>query len=103
MRFADRLPGLRNGAVDSGMRPHEGFGPAMRRKPHLPGTRPAGAAAVRSSWRGLAAVLAVAGPAISGGAAHAGDFYLRAGIGLDSPAETVFADVDCSSTSPAPA
>ena len=35
------------------------------------------------------------------GTAGAGDFYLRAGLGLDRPAETTFMDRDCSSTSPA--
>ncbi len=34
-------------------------------------------------------------------AADPGDFYLRAGIGLDRPAESVFSDRDCSSVSPA--
>ena len=35
------------------------------------------------------------------GSASAGDFYLRAGIGLDRPAGTTFTDRDCSSASPA--
>ena len=35
------------------------------------------------------------------GAAGAGDFYLRGGIGLDRPADTVFTDRDCSSSAPA--
>ena len=34
-------------------------------------------------------------------AAAPGDSYLRAGIGLDRPAETVFSDRDCASVSPA--
>ena len=35
------------------------------------------------------------------GAAVAGDYYLRGGIGLDRPGEAAFTDTDCSSTSPA--
>ena len=35
------------------------------------------------------------------GAAGAGDFYLRGGIGLDRPTDTVFTDRDCSSSAPA--
>ena len=34
-------------------------------------------------------------------AAIAGDFYLRGGIGLDHPADTVFTDRDCASATPA--
>ena len=35
------------------------------------------------------------------GAAAGGDRYLRAGVGVGRPAETTFADRDCSSTTPA--
>ena len=52
-------------------------------------TRPASLAA-------LAAVLCLAS-----GAAVAGDYYLRGGIGLDRPGKAVFADTDCASTVPA--
>ena len=45
------------------------------------------------------AVLAFAG-CVAAGSAVAGDYYLRAGIGFDRPAETIFADRDCSSVSP---
>ena len=37
---------------------------------------------------------------MAAGSAGAGDYYLRAGVGLDRPAETVFTDRDCSSVSP---
>ena len=51
----------------------------------LPGT---GAAAALALW-------------MASGAAAAGDYYLRAGIGLDRPGEAAFTDKDCSSTVPA--
>ena len=38
---------------------------------------------------------------MASGAAAAGDFYLRAAIGVDRPAETAFTDRDCANTSPA--
>ena len=38
---------------------------------------------------------------LASGAAAAGDYYLRGGIGLDWPGDTVFTDVDCSSIAPA--
>ena len=34
--------------------------------------------------------------------ADAGELYLRAGLGIDRAADTVFTDLDCSSTSPVP-
>ena len=38
---------------------------------------------------------------LASGAAAAGDYYLRGGIGFDRLGDTVFTDVDCSSTAPA--
>ena len=38
---------------------------------------------------------------LASGAAVAGDYYLRGGIGLDRPGEAAFTDTDCSSTAPA--
>ena len=58
-------------------------------------------AATRTGRRRLAAALIAAGVSVLSGAALAGDFYLRGGIGLDRAADTTFADLDCSSTSPA--
>ena len=54
-------------------------------------------------WRLRAAsVIAVAGYMAVGAAEPAGaDWYLRAGIGLDRPGKTIFADRDCSSASSA--
>lgn len=46
----------------------------------------------------LIAIVAVAVP----GPGAAADFYLRAGIGVDVPLDTVFTDVDCASESTAP-
>ena len=46
-----------------------------------------------------ASTLAVAMCLVSGTAA-AGDYYLRGGIGLDRPGNTVFTDVDCAATAP---
>ena len=51
--------------------------------------------------RRLAAALIATGVLMGCGAADAGDLYLRAGAGLDRPADTRFTDRDCSSTSPA--
>ena len=45
------------------------------------------------------ALLAFSG-CVAAGSAVAGDYYLRAGVGFDRPAETIFADRDCSSVSP---
>ncbi len=50
--------------------------------------------------RVLLAAAAIAA-ATSIGSAQAGDFYVRAGAGLDFPAGTAFTDLDCSSVSPA--
>ena len=50
-------------------------------------------------WARLAAALIAAGTSI--GSAGAGDLYVRAGAGLDRPAETAFTDLACSSVSPA--
>ena len=50
-------------------------------------------------WARLAAALIAAGTSI--GSAGAGDLYVRAGAGLDRPAETAFTDRACSSVSPA--
>ena len=49
----------------------------------------------------LAAVAVAVYMSMPSGAAGAGDFYLRGGIGLDRPADTVFTDRDCSSSAPA--
>ena len=57
-------------------------------------------AAMRTG-RCLAAALMAVGVSAVPMAAIAGDFYLRGGIGLDRAADTTFADLDCSSTSPA--
>ena len=69
-------------------------------KPQLRDARPMRGAVARAKWRiSAAAVLALAG-CVAAGSADAGDYYLRAGVGLDRPAETVFTDRDCSSVSP---
>ena len=67
----------------------------MKRKSHLPEAERARAT------RRLAAPLIAAGVSVVSGAADAGDFYLRTGIGLDWPAATTFTDRNCSSASPA--
>ena len=51
--------------------------------------------------RQLCAASIMAGVSMGAAAANAGDFYVRAGFGLDRLAETVFSDRDCSSMSPA--
>ena len=51
--------------------------------------------------RTLGAALIVAGTSMACGVVAAGELYVRAGVGLDRPAETRFMDRDCSSTSPA--
>ncbi len=56
---------------------------------------------MRTVRRRLAAGLVAAAVSTISGAAIAGDFYVRGGIGLERPAESTFADLDCSSTSPA--
>ena len=63
----------------------------VKRNPHFAGV-----------WRRLASLasLAIVAWAAAGEAAADG-LYLRAGVGLDRPAETVFTDLDCSRTSPA--
>ena len=68
----------------------------MKRKPDLFQTLRAYA-----TWRRLSAAVIVTGVSIVSGTVGAGDFYLRAGIGFDRPADTTFTDRDCSSTSPA--
>ena len=57
-----------------------------------------------TKWRRRAAsAIAVAGYMSVGAAepAAAGDWYVRAGIGLDRTGKTIFPDRDCSSASPA--
>ncbi|MCY4486491.1 MAG: hypothetical protein OXF11_05165 [Deltaproteobacteria bacterium] len=49
----------------------------------------------------LAAVMIAVGMWMASGAAIAGDFYLRGGVGLDRPGGTTFMDEDCSTTTPA--
>ena len=56
-------------------------------------------AAVWTKWRRLAAAAIVGGAAMHGVDAGASDIYLRAGMDLDRPSETVFTDQDCSSAS----
>ena len=58
-------------------------------------------APTRTVRRRLVAALLGAGVSAVSGAATAEDFYLRGGLGLDRPADAVFADLDCASTSPA--
>ena len=48
----------------------------------------------------LAAALVAAGMSAVSGAATAGDLYVRGGIGLERPADAVFTDRNCASTSP---
>ena len=55
----------------------------------------------RTVWRWLAAATIAIGALMLSGTVAAGDVYLRAGIGLDRPAETAFTDRNCSSTAPA--
>ena len=64
--------------------------------------RPAGmVSGGRRARTGSAALAVAAGMWLASGAAVAGDFYLRGGIGLDRPGNTAFTDVDCSTTAPA--
>ena len=53
------------------------------------------------TWVRPGAAVIASGTWIGSGVAVAGDFYLRAGAGLDRPAETAFTDLDCSRVSPA--
>ena len=62
-------------------------GPVIAVTGRLPGFR-SGSLAALALW-------------MASGAAAAGDYYLRAGIGLDRPGEAAFTDKDCSSTVPA--
>ena len=49
----------------------------------------------------LVALAVAAGLLLEAGAAVAGDYYLRGGLGVDWPGNTAFTDVDCASTAPA--
>ena len=49
----------------------------------------------------LAALALSAAMFLASGAAVAGDYHLRGGIGLDRPGSTAFTDTDCASTVPA--
>ena len=49
----------------------------------------------------LAALAVAAGLLLEAGAAVAGDYYLRGGLGVDWPGNTAFTDIDCASTAPA--
>ena len=49
----------------------------------------------------LAVVALAAAMCLASGAAVAGDYYLRGGVGLDRPGNTAFTDIDCASTVPA--
>ena len=62
---------------------------------------PARTAATRTIRRRLVAALLGTGVSAASGAASAEDFYFRGGLGVDRPADAVFADLDCASTSPA--
>ena len=54
-----------------------------------------------TTWRfGVTLLIVAAVGALSGTAARANDFYLRAGVGLEAAEETRFKDKSCSSTSP---
>ena len=73
----------------------------MRRHAHPTNAGPVRTAAVRAKWLRLAAAAIVAGAGIHAADGSADQLYLRAGMGLDRPAETAFTDLDCSSASPA--
>lgn len=64
------------------------------------GAGPARASAAWTVWRRLSAALIAAGMSAAPGVATAGDFYLRGGLGLDHPTDTVFADRNCASAAP---
>ena len=51
--------------------------------------------------RRLGTAWIVAGLSMGGAPAAAGDFYIRAGLGLERPSDTRFTDRDCASRSPA--
>ena len=70
--------------------------PTMNRNPQHFDAAPA-----RFGRRQLASLMIAAGVAMVSGTAAAGELYLRAGIGRDRPAETLFMDRDCSTASPA--
>ena len=63
--------------------------------------RLARSAPVRANWRSLAVAAIVVVASMAAEAAAAGDYYVRAGVGFDRPARTIFMDRDCSSSSPA--
>ncbi len=63
--------------------------------------RLARSAAVRANWRSLAVAAIAVVASMAAEAAAASDYYMRAGVGLDRPAKTMFTDRDCSSSSPA--
>ena len=65
---------------------------------HLPGMAPTRRTVRRA---GIAALALAAGIGLASGAAAAGEFYLRGGIGFDRPGKTAFTDEDCSTTAPA--
>ena len=52
-------------------------------------------------YASLAAIAVAGGMLVASGAAVAGDYYVRGGIGFDRPGNTAFSGVDCSSTAPA--
>ena len=72
----------------------------MRRHAHPTNAGPVRTAAVRAKWLRLAAAAIVAGAGMHAADGSADQLYLRAGMGLDRPAETAFTDLDCSSASP---
>ena len=53
--------------------------------------------AIRHSWNLRLATLVAAAWMPAASIADAGDYYLRAGVGLDRPDQTTFMDVDCDS------
>ena len=61
-----------------------------------------GPAGVRTAWRRLAAASIALAVAVSTGTAAAEDLYVRAGIGLERPTETVFRDKNCEIEAPVP-
>ena len=73
----------------------------MRRHAFPTNAGPVRTAVVRAKWLRLAAAAIVAGAGMHAADGSADQLYLRAGMGLDRPAETAFTDLDCSSASPA--
>ena len=63
--------------------------------------RLARSAPVRANWRSLTVTAIAVVASMATEAAAAGDYYVRAGVGFDRPAGTIFMDRDCSSSSPA--